>query len=264
MPGEKYSRLTRARLLPLLAALPAILTPSSLHSQTQANRPSFEVASVKLHKDNGVGPRGFLRTYGPQGVQFGACRISVLMSEAYGVPLSRINDDGVGRLDFGIGYDIVAKAAHPASRAEILLMLQSLLEERFQLRFHRDTKTERVYKLVVAKEGAKLEAAADDGADPMRRTANEVIFRNAEVYRLAGFLSGALDHPVIDSTGLSGLYNFTVKLPDELGGKSISSPDLPAAARFKDVLKPLGLQLTNGTGSVEYWVIDHVERPTEN
>lgn len=149
----------RRKLLPafvgiLTVAVPAmvgLISAPSLQSQTTAaNRPSFEVISVKLHKDSGVGPRGSRTAYGPEGVEFGARQISFLMGKAYGGPYSHINDNASRQLDFGTGYDIVAKAGHPVSRPQIRLMLQSLLEEHLKLRFHRETKTESVYKLVVA------------------------------------------------------------------------------------------------------------------
>ncbi len=263
--GRKRRPVLAGMLMAAIPAMVGLICVPSLRSQSMAaKRPSFEVVSVKLHKDSGTGPRGSRTAYGPQGVEFGARQIRFLMGEAYGVPLSRINDEAFRHLDFGTGYDIVAKAGHPGSRPQIRLMLQSLLEDRFKLRFHRETRMEQVYKLQVAKGGSKLEAAADDGDTPVRRSGDDVIFRNAEVYRLGGFLSGTLDHAVIDETGLDGLYNFVVKLPAELRGKSVGSSDLPAAARFADALKPLGLQLIAGTGSVEYFVIDHAERPVED
>jgi uncharacterized protein (TIGR03435 family) len=242
-------------------------TPLLLSQTTPADRPSFEVASVKLFQDSGVGDRNAHSTYGPQGVDIGARPLRFLIGEAYGMPLTQIKDDQFRSLTLGQGYNIVAKAGHPVSRAELQLMLQSLLEDRFKLKFHRESITQSVYKLVVAKAGSKLELSEEGGDLVMRPSADGFVYRNAEVHRLAGFLSSRLDRIVVDDTGLKGLYNFVVKVPEDLRGQSMkseSSLDSPSAAVFTEVLKPLGLQLVTGKAPVEVFVVDHVERPSEN
>jgi uncharacterized protein (TIGR03435 family) len=166
------------------------------------------------------------------------------------------------------GYDISAKTDHPASKAELHVMLQSLLAERFRLALHREAMVRPVYKLSVARSGPRLRMSEGDGELVMSGGPDEFVFRNAEVFRLAGYLSSFLDRMVVDQTGLPGLYDYVVKIPEELKRnppvKSELSPDSSSAAVFTDVLKPLGLQLNAGEASVEYLVVDHVEKPDAN
>ena len=106
------------------------------------------------------------------------------------------------------GYDIAAKADHPVSRNQIRLMLQSLLNERFQLAMRRESKSGPVYKLVVAKGRPKLQPS--DGGDlVMARGSDGFEFRNAELLRLASYLSNYVNREVIDDTGIEGSYNFS-------------------------------------------------------
>lgn len=261
------------------AAIIALAGPIAIgmvHAAAQSeatSRPTFEVASVKLHKDDGVGPRNSRTTWGPQGVDLER-PLAFIISEAYHIPPgyivgpSSLTKEALwGALSQG--YDIVAKADHRVSRDQLRLMLQSLLADRFQLTMHRESKVRSVYRLVVAKGGPKLEDSEPVGDLVMSRTPEGFVYRHAEAFRICGLLSSHLDRMVVDETGLKGLYNFTVKLPEDLirnalPKSDLPSPDSPTAGRFADVLKPLGLQLIAGTASVEYLVVDHVERPTEN
>jgi uncharacterized protein (TIGR03435 family) len=168
------------------------------------------------------------------------------------------------------GYDIEAKTDHPASKDEIRVMLQSLLTERFHLAFHRETKTVRAYRLAPAAGGPKLEESPDaSGPFSMVSGPDGYVFRNAAMARLSGLLSSLLDQTAVDETGLKGIYNFTLRMPPDWRtnqpAKSAGpSPDSLTSGAFGDALKRLGLQLTLGTVALEYFVVDHVERPTEN
>ncbi|HEV3198242.1 MAG TPA: TIGR03435 family protein [Bryobacteraceae bacterium] len=244
--------------------------PGRAQSQPTA-RPAFEVASVKLYKDDGVGPRNAHSTYNPQGIDLGARTIGFIISEAYQFPPGLMVVSSSLPKDALRGppsYDILAKADHPVPKEQLRLMLQSLLADRFKLALHRETKTGPVYKLVIAKGGSKLEES--EGGDlTMAGSVDGLVFRNAEVFRLAGYLSSFLDRIVVDETGLKRVYNFTVKAPEELRQNPVvksegRAPDSQSAALFADVLKPLGLQLIAATAPVEYLVVDHVERPSEN
>jgi uncharacterized protein (TIGR03435 family) len=253
----------------------AILNVPSIHAQAQgsaASLPTFDVASVKDHDGPHLGPRDIRWTYGPQGINF-RTSLAAAIAEAYNVQGGRIvlprslkNELLFG--SFGEGYDIVANTDHPVSKQQLRLMIQSLLADRFKLTLHRESKTIPVYKLVVAEGGSKLEES--EGGDlVMSGSAEGFTFRNAEVIRLTGLLSSHLDRTVVDGTGLTGLYSFSVKMPEEWRqsppAKSEGpTPDSPTAGRFAEVVKPLGLKLIAGTAPVEYLVIDHVERPSEN
>jgi uncharacterized protein (TIGR03435 family) len=239
------------------------------------DRLAFEVASVKFHPRH-VGAaddrREITVSYSPQGIAFGGLTLGFIISEAYGFPPGRIvipesipKETLLGQSSEG--YDIIAKAEHLASKDQLRLMLQSLLADRFQLALHREARTRPLYKLIVVKDGPKFETAEAGGSLQMFRSPEGFVFRNAEIMRLCGYLSGQVDRTVVDDTGLKGVYNFTVKLPEEEGPRVKSdgrSPDSPSTALFVDAMKQLGLQLIAERGPVEYLVIDHVDKPSEN
>jgi uncharacterized protein (TIGR03435 family) len=246
-----------------------ILYAPPIHAQAEATAspPAFEVASVKLWKDDGVSPRNSHSTYGPQGIDFGARTLGFIIGEAYRFPAGLIVPGSFSK-EFREGYDIVAKADRPVPKEELRFMLQSLLAGRFKLTVHRETRMSLVYRLVIAKGGPKLQES--EGGDlVMSGSAEGFVFRNAEVFRLTGYLSSYADRIVVDGTGLTGLYNFAVKVPEDLRQNSPvksdgRSPDSASADVFAEVLRPLGLRLIAGAARAEYLVIDHLEPPSAN
>jgi uncharacterized protein (TIGR03435 family) len=149
-------------------------------------------------------------------------------------------------------------------------MLQSLFEDRFKLAVHHESKIDDVYKLVIAKGGPKLEESKIDGPASGSLIPGGYAVRNSEIWRFCAFLSGRMGRPVVDPTSLTGVYDFTLKL-DTLEGISTADPDFKAkvsdwssSSIFSDIQKQLGLQLVSGKSSVDYLVIDHVERPSED
>ena len=116
--------------------------------------------------------------------------------------------------------------------------------------------------------GATLEEA-DGGELVMSGDAEQIVFRNAEVHRVCGYLSSFGDRLVVDATGLTGLYNFTLKLPEDLRRPGAvkqagASPESPGAAAFVEALRPLGLQLIGANAEVEFLVEDRVGKLAEN
>jgi uncharacterized protein (TIGR03435 family) len=248
----------------------SILNAPSIHAQGQgsaASLPTFDVASVKLWKDDGVSPRNSHSNYSPQGIDFGARTLGFIIGEAYRFPAGLILA-GSHTNELRQGYDIVAKADHAVPKEQLRLMLQFLLADRFKLTLHRETRMSLVYRLVTARGGPKLEESEGGDLD-MSGSAQGFTFRNAEMFRLTGYLSSYADRIVVDGTGLMGLYNFAVKMPEDLRQRSPvksdgRSPDSASADVFAEVLRPLGLRLIAGMAPVEYLVIDHLERPSEN
>jgi uncharacterized protein (TIGR03435 family) len=178
------------------------------------------------------------------------------------------------RLSPGIGlrtnYDIAAKAAHAVPKSELLLMMQSLLEERFKIAVHHESKTTDVYKLVMARGGPKSKESTSDGPATGNLIPGGYAVKNSELWRFCAFLSRRLGRPVFDQISLAGFYDFALEL-DTL--ESVSSSDLDFKAKlsdwssssiFSDIQKQLGLQLVPGKAPVDYLVIDRVERPSAN
>ncbi len=257
-----------------LPVMVGIMDAPAIRAQSSAGTPKFEVASVKLYKDE-IGTVRNSVFYGPQGITFGGVTLAFIIGEAYNFPVGRIQGPESLTKEslwgpLRQGYDIAAKAEHAVPKEQLRLMLQSLLADRFKLALHWEAKTDPVYRLVVAKGGPKLEGSDATGGFSFSAGPDGFVFRNAGMVQLSSGLSGRLDRTVVDQTGLKGLYNFILKRSEDLrqdppGVKSDGiSPDTPSAAAFEDALKQLGLQLIAGKAPVDYLVIDSVEKPSAN
>src|SRR5260221_10499517 len=130
-------------------------------------------------------------------------------------------------------YDIVARTAAATPRERMMPMLRSLLAERFQLKFHRETKPMQGYALVVGKNGPKLRESKDEEAIEITGAKDGGIsFTRASMGQLAGTLARDLNQPIEDATGLKGSYNFTLLYAPEQPRPSPNAAgddrDLPA------------------------------------
>ena len=178
-------------------------------------------------------------------------------------------------------YQILAKTPSEAkpNLDEQMAMLRRLLTDRFHLKFHRESRELPIYALTVAKSGSKLKETTivpesiPQGPPPLIFVISpQGASLPARYATLADFASilqrAAMKRPVVDQTGLSGRYDFDLKwLPDETQfdfkgpweqGNS-DWPDLSTALQ-----QQLGLKLEATRGQVNVFVIDGVERPSEN
>jgi uncharacterized protein (TIGR03435 family) len=159
---------------------------------------------------------------------------------------------------------------------EIRGMVQALLAERFQLKVHHQTKELPVYALVVAKNGPKLtEATTPNSLQLSSRGKGEMAFQGVPMSFLATQLTLITGLTVLDKTGLTSSYDFTLSwTPDESekkmlkvkggGGKAASTPgNATGPSLFTALQTQTGLKLLSTKGPVEVLVIDHAEKPTE-
>jgi uncharacterized protein (TIGR03435 family) len=157
-------------------------------------------------------------------------------------------------------YDIIAKASGDASEEQTRLMFQALLEERFKLVVHRETKELPVFALVVGKKGPKFREVTDDGsgAEIGGGDGHQIKAHHISMKMLAAALQGYVGDPVLDETGLTGLYDLNL---DFTVDESISAE---GPRIFEAVREQLGLKLEARKGPAEVIVIDHVEKPSAN
>ncbi|MEO8368610.1 MAG: TIGR03435 family protein [Candidatus Solibacter sp.] len=193
-------------------------------------------------------------------------------------------------------YAVNAKTEGPQNRETMLgPMMRVLLEDRFRLRVHRETREAAVYELTTGRGGTKLAAAKQEGCadfdmdhpEPPAGThfcgvmirsrrpgGAPVTFYGATMADLARGLTRLLDREVIDRTGLAGVFDIRLELstsdmfplvPRASSGTdgALSAADPQGLTIFGAVDK-LGLKLTPAKGTVEILVIDHVERPSKN
>jgi uncharacterized protein (TIGR03435 family) len=223
---------------------------------------SFEVASVKRSGNQGL---GFIPSPGMITVR------SYTLKELIAVAHRVKNYQVVGGPNW-VGadkFDIVGKAGKRATTLEMLPMLQSLLAQRFGLRFHRETHQIRGYWLVVAKRGAKLKApdAGDTTHSGMNVSPGHMTGYKLSMEQFATALGGLLNLPIADRTGLQGVFNLALDwAPDEFRTPAASAdvPPSESPSVFTALREQLGLKLEAHAVPVEVIVIDHAEMPSEN
>jgi len=140
-------------------------------------------------------------------------------------------------------------------------MLQNLLADRFKLAIHREMRDSSVYALVVAKGGPKFKEAAE-GKFSARIGRGHLEIHHADMALFARNIpTDAVDRPIVDMTGLQGTFDFTLDWTQDTGkpGLGDGSPSI-----FTAVQEQLGLKLEARRMPIEYVVIDHIERPSEN
>jgi len=164
----------------------------------------------------------------------------------------------------------MAKLTDAQSRMEKQHMIKVLLAERFNFKSHTETKESSVFVLSVAKGGSKLQPVKVDPEHPPINS-NEVQSRggaqglqmdstNYSLTAMAAMLSTMLEAPVVDRTGLTGFYGFSLQFGrDWSAGNPQSWPDI-----FTAVQEQLGLKLDRTRANVPVLIIDHIDKPTAN
>ncbi len=164
--------------------------------------------------------------------------------------------------------DATSRQRSEANGARIRAALQDLLIERFQLKFHHETRSMPAYALTVAKGGFKLQEAAGSGGGGTnsKGSGNTKTFTGTRIDmgRFATFLSRQVDRPVFDHTEVAGVYTFTLDwTPDDL--KTVASSDQPPLPSLFTILQEkLGLKLEPKREPVDIIVMDSAQRPPDN
>ncbi len=247
-------------------------------SYAQTDRPAFEVASVKRAPSrSGI---ALPSKADPSRIVYFSTTLKTLLMRAYDI--SKYQLDGPSWLNTEM-YDIEAKVPEGASQKDVPAMLQGLLEERFGLKAHFETRIEPGYDLVIGKHGPKLEKV-DESAPPMitdttgtRVTGWELYYPgHAELGKttmqyFARSLSRYMDETVIDATGLPGAYHILLEVdPTSFPGLLNLYVGRPSTAgSWKPsifiAIQELGLKLEPRKMPVEHLVVDRVEKiPTDN
>lgn len=247
---------------------------------SMAQKPSFEVASVKPVAPGRAGdglPRGGPGTSDPETFSIQAIGLRGLITWAWSVRTFQVS--GPAWID-SARYDIAAKVRPGATKDQFRMMLRSLLEERFNLKFHQESKTHAAYDLVVDKRGFKLKPSTKEQVIPeenkeqmalmgmksyfgiVPRPGGRLIVGTAlPIAAFANVLEGQFDNvPVLDKTGITGTWDFYVEFAnvDDTTGAS-SLPSL-----FTAVEEKCGLKLLPVKAPFDIMVIDHIDPPDEN
>lgn len=193
--------------------------------------------------------------------------LRALIADAYGIKTYQIS--GLPSWADSLLYVITATTlgATEPTQDEVRPMLRALLADRFQLKFHRDTKEMNVYHMIQVKKSSAFKAATlgetfswnltpGPGGTLRSQATKESI---GDFVQLVGV---STDKPVIDKTGLTGEidYDILITLPE--GNQR--TPDETNRAIVYAVIDQLGLKLESAKDAVEMLAIDHVEKPSEN
>ena len=159
-------------------------------------------------------------------------------------------------------------------------MLQGMLVDRFGLKAHFESRDLPVYSLILAKSGPKFKESTPDELYPgYPEGLMQVLFMDGRITGkgvaidlLAKRLSAEIGHVVIDKTGLTGRYDFTLKcapgeiraLPDGDGWVDVSKAEDSGPSLFSALEEQLGLKLIEQKSQVEVLVVDQIDKPTEN
>jgi uncharacterized protein (TIGR03435 family) len=255
-------------------ALSAIETPGPMLAQPpQVDAPlKFEVASIKPATSGVNGVRGSCHgidpVYTAEAAPLGRCeildgRLSHMVGIAWDItmPMLKTGPDWIQRGDER--FNLVAKAEEPSKTTgkQLLQMLQALLIERFQMKFHLEPVRLPGFALRVAKGGSKLQPTKSEGPDfsfgpggKPRSSAGMFKAHRCSIHELVRMLSVFGDRgPGVDRSDLAGLYDFTLTWDNEAG------PTLETALR-----EQLGLRMESEKVQTSYFVIDSAKRPSEN
>jgi len=229
---------------------------------------SFEVASVKPSAPPAAGRNSNYHMTGGPGTpdpdRF-ACEnfdLASLIMLAYDLPSDRLSAPSWMR---DAKFDLVANVPSGSSKEQFRLMQQNLLAERFRLKTHWETKEMQVYALSIAKRGAKLKESATT-APTMRMGSTggitQMTFKGSQVEQLVKQLSHVpgIDRLVLDKTGLTGKYDFELKLTG--GPSGVTGPEDESV--FTAIEEQLGLKLEAQRAPISILVVDKAEKSPEN
>lgn len=265
----------------LLVAMASVGRGQTTAPAPPDNLPRFEVATIKpVDPEPGVVHATGVNVYPGGRLVITGLPLKTLITAAFDLNYWQLSG-GSDWMD-KVRYDVQAKAPQTAQTAlirpestwfslkdkQMQLMLQALLIDRFQLKFHRETKTGTV--LILEKSGKPLKlrptkATANDISGDFGRAAGRgVLGHNVSMDQLAKFLSGFIVHrPVLNETGLEGQYDFESKTIQTNADFQSNDPS-DANSAYLDAVREIGLRLRTAKGPVETFVIDHAERPSPN
>jgi uncharacterized protein (TIGR03435 family) len=260
-----------AAMTKLLSAVLASLIATAAFGQLATHRPTFEVATIRIYPwGQAVPPEAQGLSMSENGIRATHVALRGCLQWAYDI----VDVSGPEWITEE-SYDIVAKASGPVSPDELHQMFQALLEDRFKLKLHRETKNSQVGVLLVGKGGVKnLNAVENADAMELKRTDGRLELKNVSMARLASAMGSPLGNmpleKVIDGTGIAGMYDVTL----DLKNFDPRDPAFGSYGEMRDALfsyasaileKQYGLKLERRSMPLEILVVDGGNRvPIEN
>lgn len=255
--------------LPLPAAVAAFsVVLSGLCGGQSANpKPAFEVASIHPVVIDAPGGEGGTRSQiqpAPDSLILRNIDLDEMIEWAYGIQHNQLANPGALH---NHRYDVRARTTAPVPEKTLRLMMQDLLATRFSLKIHREQRSTPVYELVVAKGGPRLPPNKADKLPVSypRETFPRVVdgsfvFTNTSMPDFAQQLTElrGIDLPVLDRTGIPGVYDITLKS----AAAAVRDPNGPSLLTL--IHEQLGLKLVSAKDPIEMLVINSAQEPSGN
>jgi uncharacterized protein (TIGR03435 family) len=253
--------------------MPFVMFAALAFGQDKPGRLTFEVFSIKptnpgaRREFNGIKPKAAGQGYDAVGAT-----VRLMISLMYRMPIQKVTG-GPGWLDSDL-WDVEAKADKQYNLDDLHTMFQNLLADEFKLKFHKEVKQGPVYLLTVDKSGSKMKVndKPQDFEIPLRGGPDGITHGTRVPMEYMCYWLGQIlrndDRPVIDKTGLTGFYDFTLAFLPELPpgfNKENLPPEMLTRPSIFDALKDqIGWKIEAQKGPVTYYVIDSVEKPSGN
>jgi len=263
-------RLSSCALLGVVAMMSVAARSQEKGSSEKA---AFEVAVIKPSQPEGGSVNRMIKPLpGGNGYLAQNFPVRLMIALMYKVPVRQI-EGGPRWLDEEY-FDIEARADGVHSKDELQAMFRTLLADRFGLQMHAVSREGKVFSLQQDGKAARMQSNPTGPGMNIPITPigpGEFQGRGVSMSYLCWFLSLQVqdkERPVIDRTGLAGTFDFNLSfLPDQAADRALDR--LPAEMRdrpslFSAVKEQLGLRLVPENGPVQYFVIDHIERPSPN
>ena len=231
-------------------------------------RPEFDVASLKPVVLDGVDTyTANLGTYRNGAVTLTNTTLAECIRFAYDITADDLLTGPDWIKNRAVRFDILAKTAPATPRSQALLMLQTLLEDRFKLALRREPRVLSYYALTAPNGIAKLQPAQDPPpAGGNSLGLGHIHHKSISMLLLATLISRFTRTPVLDQTGISGLFEVTLDWSRDNSMPPAAAPSA-AAADLSDgpsiseaVQKQLGLKLAKRKGPVDVLVVEHAEK----
>jgi uncharacterized protein (TIGR03435 family) len=262
--NQHYPKSSKS-LLPV-ALIGAVLIGAPPSRAQSPAPPSFEVASLKPSPP----PPGDTYNANLGSIRNGEVALTNAtlvdcLKFAYGL----VSDEQMAGPDWvkskNVRFDVLAKGPPATPRDQLLLMLRTLLNERFHLAMHTERRAFAHYAMVVGKNGPKLhEAPRDPATSHMVYRYGNLTHNQISMQTLALLLSRQTGEMVLDETGLKGVYELKLEWTPE-PTRGIPDPPENGPSLFTAVQEQLGLKLEARKDAVEVLVIDHADQtPVEN
>lgn len=246
------------------------LDPIGVFAQAHPSRPSFDVAAI--HPTEPGSDRGIIKPLpGGNGYMVENMTVKMMMSTMFRIPMRQISG---GPDWFGTAtFNVEAKSDGTFTHEQLHTMFKNLLADRFGLRFHTETKEAPIYALVLDKSGSRMKAdgnVSDLNIPIVRETPARWVGTKVSMEYLCWFIGQQLrfdPRPIVDKTGLTQVYDFTLEFAPELPPgltKEDLLPELQNMPTITEAVRQLGLRLEAQKGPMTEYVIDQVQKPTAN